>query len=181
MSHQLPLDLRDRHPKTLPIVPRGTALKERFLSKVSIEPSGCWRWLSHIETSGYGRFSIKHRPTLAHRVAYELFREPIPSAKEITLDHLCHHRWCVNPDHLEMVDLRINQDRGLRSFWNGKWRGPNGTRICGKGHSRSNTIKQCPICVRERGRARYARNPEYFRMRMAEYRAHKAKQAVESP
>jgi hypothetical protein len=35
---------------------------------------------------------------MAHRLAYELARGPIPSGYEV--DHRCRVRCCVNPDHL---------------------------------------------------------------------------------
>lgn len=46
----------------------------------------------------------------AHRVAYELEREPIPPGLEP--DHLCKNRACVRPDHLELVTHRENVLRG---------------------------------------------------------------------
>ncbi|PLS82281.1 MAG: hypothetical protein CYG60_24755 [Actinobacteria bacterium] len=47
---------------------------------------------------------------LAHRVYYLRLRGPIPNGKE--LDHLCRNRDCVNPDHLEPVEGRVNVQRG---------------------------------------------------------------------
>lgn len=29
-------------------------------------------------------------------------------------DHLCEHPWCVNPDHLEFVPVRVNCIRSIR-------------------------------------------------------------------
>lgn len=51
---------------------------------------------------------------MAHRVSYELHREPIP--RGTVLDHLCRHRWCVNPYHLQPVTNRENIMRGEGYF-----------------------------------------------------------------
>jgi hypothetical protein len=74
-------------------------IKVRFWSKVD-QGEDCWRWTA-CTSNGYGRFSVKRQPVLAHRFAYELLVGPIPEGLE--LDHLCRNRWCVNPDHLEPV------------------------------------------------------------------------------
>jgi hypothetical protein len=87
----------------------------------------------------------------AHRVAYELFKGPIPAGMD--LDHLCRVRCCCNPDHLEPVTRKENLRRGL-----------NGQKTaCYKGHPytpentyyRANTgKKQCRLCAREMDRKR---------------------------
>lgn len=86
--------------------------RQRFMVKVSIEPSGCWRWVGYIDkNTGYGR--VAHQPkqtTTAHRASYELFIGPIPDGHWV--DHLCRNRWCVNPEHLETVLPRENTMRG---------------------------------------------------------------------
>jgi hypothetical protein len=85
----------------------------RFAAKVAIEPSGCWRWTGFIDKAGYGRLREAGRgsPILyAHRVAYGLYRGPIPAG--LALDHLCHNRWCCAPTHLEAVTPLVNARRG---------------------------------------------------------------------
>lgn len=46
---------------------------------------------------------------LAHRLAYTLYREPIPDG--LVIDHLCHNPTCCNPDHLEAVTTTENVRR----------------------------------------------------------------------
>jgi len=71
----------------------------------------CWRWLGSFTTHGYGILSQGKRNLAPHRVAFELYRHPIPDG--LVLDHLCRNRWCVNPWHLEPVTNRTNILRGV--------------------------------------------------------------------
>lgn len=92
---------------------------KRFWSKVDRRgASECWPWLGYVAPTGYGQMGIRHRSVLAHRMAYELLRGPIPA--EMDLDHTCHdpavcfegtscpHRRCVNPAHLQPATHRAN-------------------------------------------------------------------------
>lgn len=88
------------------------ALLPRLLSKVLCAPgSHCWEWLAARNEFGYGKVKTGNRRTrLAHRVAFELLKGPIPDGLE--LDHLCRNRGCVNPAHLEPVTHHQNVLRG---------------------------------------------------------------------
>lgn len=90
---------------------RGT-LRERFERFVMRGPE-CWFWSGHIDKHGYAQISKGDRAsgvTRAARVAYELYRGPIPEGMQP--DHLCRNRECVNPWHLELVTSRENTLRG---------------------------------------------------------------------
>jgi hypothetical protein len=87
--------------------------EDRFWSKVdkSAGPDGCWPWLAHVQTRGYGQFHvavIKGRCIRmpAHRVAWVLAKDTIPPGK--VLDHICKNTKCVNPAHLRPVLQREN-------------------------------------------------------------------------
>ena len=85
-------------------------LQERFLHFVSPEPNtGCWLWTGEITRWGYAHLSYMGRKLRGHRVAYELYKGPIPEGLE--LDHRCRQRSCVNPDHLEAVTRSENMRR----------------------------------------------------------------------
>ncbi|ASZ74121.1 HNH endonuclease [Mycobacterium phage Squint] len=56
-----------------------------------------------VNTGGRG----DNKAYLAHRIAYELAYGPIPEG--MTVDHLCHTRLCVNPDHLRVITPAQNQ------------------------------------------------------------------------
>ena len=88
----------------------GTA-EERLARAYIVETNGCWRWVKGLTTVGYGHFSIASVYYQAHRLLYILrFGADIPAG--LFPDHLCRHRWCVNPDHLEPVTHRENIRRG---------------------------------------------------------------------
>lgn len=83
---------------------------------VKVEASGdCWVFTGFRGSDGYPRLSLgfgrQKRSVLAHRVVYEMLREPIPA--DLQLDHLCRNRACINPAHLEPVTSRVNTLRGV--------------------------------------------------------------------
>ena len=76
-------------------------------------PDECWLWSRAKNPGGYGVWSIARlgRQFMAHRVAWTVAHgAPIP--KGLSVDHLCRHRACVNPWHLEVVTIRENIFRG---------------------------------------------------------------------
>lgn len=86
--------------------------QERVRAKVEAMSNGCWQWTGAIsKKTGYGSISINGSSKLVHRVAYEAFVGPIPSG--LVIDHLCRHRSCVNPAHLEPVTMRENVMCGI--------------------------------------------------------------------
>lgn len=80
----------------------------RFLSKIKTLNNGCWEWTSTINRKGYGVLSVHGKPVVAYRVSYMLFRGEIPPAMQI--DHICHNRACVNPNHLRLATTTQNNE-----------------------------------------------------------------------
>lgn len=121
-------------------------------------PNGCWLWTGTIEVQGYGVVTVSGKMYKAHVVAFEsLVRPKVPGEQ---LDHLCRVRPCVNPAHLEPVDLRTNVLRGF---------GPTAINAakdeCDNGHPfdgentywRKNGNRDCRACRRARSNSYYYR------------------------
>ena len=113
----------------------------------------CWLWTGYINGEGYGEYKSDYLTTrLVHRISYGLDKGHLPN---LPLDHLCRHRNCVNPDHLEPVTSKVNTRRsnvGLNS---------SNTTHCPQGHeyTEENTLvyggkRVCRACKTARNRQR---------------------------
>lgn len=155
-----------------------TTTEERFFRKINkkgcypvVRPDldRCWEWLACIGGSNYGRFWFQQKVQEAHRVSVLLSGRSIPDNMEV--DHLCRNVICVNPDHLEIVTRKENNDRSkaLRKKF------PILYKIhthCRKGHqlseensysyksTKSNQIlRSCKICIKDYQRKLLMRQP----------------------
>lgn len=118
----------------------------------------CWEWRGAKTRGGYGHLVVEGQHVYAHRLAYTVAKGPIPQGHQ--LDHLCRHRWCVRPSHLEAVPPRVNLCRSSA---------PAVTRMrmsqithCLRGHELSGEnvllyrgARHCRTCKTERGRLSY--------------------------
>jgi len=76
----------------------------------------CWVWGGGKNPDGYGELRFQGKTVYAHRFFYELFNNKIP--RNLTIDHLCNVRDCVNPKHMETIPLGENVARGFtRKYW----------------------------------------------------------------
>ena len=83
----------------------AVSVEDRFWEKV-LKTEYCWEWKQAIGKSTYGRFSVGYKQFLAHRFSYSLVHGEIGTGIEI--DHTCHNKACVNPDHLREVTHKQN-------------------------------------------------------------------------
>lgn len=135
-------------------------LWDRFWDKV--EPTGfCWNWTAYKDRNGYGLIALKNKPGtraavtgLAHRISYLLLVGEFD--RGLHLDHLCRNPSCVNPDHLEPVELTENTARGY-SIQRIAYR----KQECTKGHALTpeNTYtvpksgrRRCKTCIKAYGK-----------------------------
>jgi len=120
-------------------------VEARFWTKVD-KTETCWVWTARVTTNGYGALNyteyndsltgegVTRRYVRAHRYSWERTHGPIPEGIEI--DHICHNRLCVRPDHLRPATRKQNSEHrsgptrisksGVRGvYWDvskGKWR-----------------------------------------------------------
>lgn len=138
-----------------------------FWPRIRKTESGCWEWQGAQFNGGYGRIKYDGQDQVAHRVAYLVLVGPIPEG--MTLDHLCRNRICVNPEHLEPVDMRTNVLRGETITAANAHK-----EVCLRGHPlsgdnlfvRRDGRRRCRECERER--QRHSRDTDTYRNKHAE-------------
>lgn len=150
-------------------------LADRFWSKVDRgAPDECWPWKASTFHHGYGQFKVHPDNRLAHRVAYELARGPIPDG--LTIDHLCRNKLCQNPSHLEVVTIAENIRRRDVAFAEAR------AGKCGYGHelTTDNLTGRgaCRECAARHKRTYRARHPEERARHAARERARRARKAA---
>lgn len=93
-------------------------LHERMMRRVTKPRGGrgCWIFNGAINSRGYGCVGAgkKSKTVLAHRLVVIVRDGGIPD--DMTVDHLCCVKRCVNPAHLEVVTRGENSRRGNRSW-----------------------------------------------------------------
>ena len=137
-------------------VKENSELRVRFMSKVTRSSDvACWEWNAAKNEQGYGAFNIEGKTWLAHRVAYFIFRGETP--KDLTIDHKCVNRWCVNPFHMQLVSLEENRRLAKERRDSIITHCPNGHELVEGNlvkHMAKQGLRKCLICFRAYDRKR---------------------------
>jgi HNH endonuclease len=121
--------------------------------KYKVLANGCWQWLGHVGTRGYGQLCINRRRSMAHRWYWEEVHGPIPPGMEI--HHVCALKLCVNPEHMALVTAKghalVDARHGCQ-IQRRKTRCPQGHRYSEDNVYLINGRRVCKICSRTRSR-----------------------------
>jgi len=108
-----------------------------------VEQAPCWIWRGAVGERGYGKVTVNYRSWLVHRYVYTQLVNAIPD--DLTIDHLCGNKLCVNPKHLEAVTLQENILRYKQSITHCK----NGHPLFGDNlYVDSRNRRECKTCRR---------------------------------
>lgn len=143
---------------------------QRFWDKVE-KTKSCWNWTAAHTIAGYGQFGFNKKMFLAHRFSYEIIKGEIPNG--LTIDHLCNNVKCVNPEHLEAVDINTNLKRSKNQITTKN----SNKEHCIHGHSLINNFyrttndgRRCKTCVKKYKTSWYNQNKNEVMQKQREYR-----------
>lgn len=99
----------------------GEITRENVAQHVDVSPdTGCWNWKFAMSSNGYGVKGRKGKTMLAHRVVYEVLRNPIPEGMQAL--HTCDNPRCCNPYHIFIGTNRDNARECVAKSRNSKIR-----------------------------------------------------------
>ena len=93
-------------------------LEERFWHHVKKTPD-CWIWQGSTFTdTGYGFLKDHRKNVRAHRLSWRIHKGDL--SEDVQIDHVCHNRLCVNPDHLRPATTALNGQNRRGAYSNSK-------------------------------------------------------------
>jgi len=126
--------------------------KQVFIDRIE-KSDHCWGLKSLRPTKGYRFFWVKELKVniIAHRFSFWIFNGSIDS--NLVIDHKCRNKWCINPDHLRNVSMKINAIENSNSdiaLNHAKTHCKNGHPLFGENLSiKRNGFRRCLTCHRE--------------------------------
>ena len=94
----------------------GLSLPSRYLQLIHVKDDGCWQWLGCTRSKKYKNRRYRYGTycgKLAHRLMFQAVRGDIPADRDV--DHICHNKLCVNPEHLQLLSHQKNCARRQKS------------------------------------------------------------------
>lgn len=74
-------------------------IRRRLLSRIVVTAAGCWEFQgSPGNPLGHRKMSVHNRPIWAHKLAFAVFKGPIP--KGTVVRHSCDNPPCIRDEHL---------------------------------------------------------------------------------
>lgn len=129
---------------------RAETPEEQIERLTTTTESECLAWLGP-HNHGYAIMTYGSKPRKMARVTRFLTRAP----QGMDVDHLCHHPWCVNPAHLEVVTHQENIRR------HGAWKKANRP-VCEKHGTPFVTYGKLRICRQCRNEYQNTRRDHQF-------------------
>lgn len=116
-------------------------------------PDKCWVWVGARDKDGYGNFCVgKKKYSKAHIFSYALHFGIIPVGLQV--DHKCVNPSCVNPNHLQLLSGKENNEKSTSpsALNKRKTHCKRGHHLYGDNIVKKNGRRICISCERERGR-----------------------------
>lgn len=92
--------------------------REFIKARIKVDERGCWLWQKFVmpEPNAYGQIYALGKDQRVHRVAYLLWKGPIPEGKVVC--HSCDVKHCCNPDHLWLGTISDNKQDEIKKGLN---------------------------------------------------------------
>ena len=91
-------------------------VSSKDLEDRTVKVNGCWEWVGHLNTNGYGIFHKNKKRIYVHRLMWMITNSEILDTKEF-ICHKCDNRKCINPKHLLVIHPPIKDE--VRAFCEG--------------------------------------------------------------
>ncbi|MEW2011509.1 HNH endonuclease signature motif containing protein [Microbacterium sp. NPDC078814] len=82
-------------------------IRQRVESK-TLRGEGCWAWSGAHANTGYAQVRENKKLHYVHRLVYAFHNGSVPDG--MVVDHKCHNRGCINPEHLQAVSPKQNNE-----------------------------------------------------------------------